>query len=132
MIKTVYHLMSLFEDRYGFIIAYYIHFFNLMHFVVSLNSNECLTEGHRSESGVKEEQTGMRVDLQEPGHIEVVRESSGEAYNPNHLLRGLHLSDGASHKGFQYRTSVVMQEMYFIDNEKFDTQSKSNVSYREK
>lgn len=66
---------------------------DFVHLVGAFDANKCLSEGHRSEATVKEEQADVGVDMEEGGHIQVVRQSGRKAQDSDHALCGLHLPD---------------------------------------
>lgn len=64
-----------------------------VYLVGAFDANKCLSEGHRPEAIVKEEQTNVGVDMEEGGYVQVVGQSSRQSQDPDHALRGLHLPD---------------------------------------
>lgn len=65
----------------------------LVYLVGAFDADKRLSEGHRPEATVKEEQADVGVDMEEGGHIQVIGQSGRQTQNPDHALCGLHLPD---------------------------------------
>ena len=56
-----------------------------------LLTHECLSQRNRPEATIKEEESLVWVDIQEAGHIQIIRECSRQANNTDHALGRLNL-----------------------------------------
>lgn len=54
-------------------------------------TNKRLSQGHRSESSVKEKKSQVWIDVQKRSHIQIVGESGRQTDNSNHVLGALNL-----------------------------------------
>ncbi len=116
----VTHLVALTDIIKHFVIADLIHISKLLQPIGCLDPNEGLGERDRTEPPIKEEQALVGVDVQEPSDVEIVWESGGQSNYPYHGLARLHLSQSPCNKALDDCSSVLMEEMYLINDQEAD------------
>ena len=89
--------MAIFDQYSHFLVANFVHAEHLMEMVLSLfaarlfavirlNSDETLLQGYRTESGVKEEESLVWVDLEKFRHVVIIRQSGAEPHTSYDIL----------------------------------------------
>src|SRR5262249_1339517 len=95
-------------------------FLGLLGSRLALDSDEVLLQGHRAEGGVKVEEAGVSVDLEEDGDSDIVGQRGTEASDANQRLRAVHLALGSSDERLKHGTALIVEHVHFIDNQKPD------------
>lgn len=85
---------------------------------LTLDTEEVLFERDRTERGVKEEETLISVDAEEVGDVDIVGKGSGKTDDTDKGLTGLDLTQGAGDDGLDDGSSLFVEKMYLVDDEK--------------
>lgn len=76
---------------------------------------KCLSQWYGSEPAIKEVEPHVGVDMEEAGHVDVVREGGGQTQDPNHALGALHLKHHHRNISIKRSASKIRQITLMLD-----------------